>query len=76
MHRIGIVYAPDYVVNAGGLISVYDEYEYGNTRVKRVEERIHNIKKTLKKILDESKREKVPTNIVADTMAKEIIASY
>ena len=40
LHRIGIVYAPDYVVNAGGLISVYDEYEYGNTRVKRVEERM------------------------------------
>ena len=40
----GILYAPDYVINAGGLINVADELEGYNerraTRVMRIEDRI------------------------------------
>lgn len=39
----GIVYAPDFVINAGGIINVYAELEgYGKTEIMRKTENIYN----------------------------------
>jgi leucine dehydrogenase len=39
----GIVYAPDFVINAGGIINVYAELEgYGKSEIKRKTENIYN----------------------------------
>ncbi|MBU0570250.1 amino acid dehydrogenase [Patescibacteria group bacterium] len=75
LHKLGILYAPDYVVNAGGLISVYDEYEYGNSKVKRVTEKVKKIGDTLEKIINESKKMRKTTISIADKMAKRTINS-
>src|SRR3989344_2026709 len=75
LYKKGILYAPDYVTNAGGLISVVDEYEYGNHRVRRVTQRVEMIKNNIKKIIEESKQKNKPTNMVADKMAKELQAN-
>lgn len=72
LHKSGILYAPDYVVNAGGLISVVDEFEYKDYRVKRVKERVAKIGKSLRKIIRKSERENRATNLVADEMAEEV----
>jgi len=40
----GVLYAPDYIVNAGGIMSVADEFTYGEFDKRRVKESIHNIK--------------------------------
>jgi len=69
----GILYAPDYVINAGGLINVADELEGYNERratklVMRIEDRIRSI-------ITISKRDGVPTNVAADTLALERIAA-
>lgn len=69
-----ILYAPDYVINAGGLISVVDEYEHGNAEDKRITERIVNIANTLEEIFQKSRGKQKPTNEVADIIAKEIIS--
>jgi len=67
----GILYAPDYVINAGGLINVADELEgYDKTRATR---RVARIYDSVKSIIAISKRDGVPTNVAADTLALERI---
>ena len=67
----GILYAPDYVINAGGLINVADELEdYDKTRATK---RVAHIYDSVKSIIAISKRDKVPTNVAADTLALERI---
>jgi leucine dehydrogenase len=67
----GILYAPDYVINAGGLINVADELEgYDKTRATK---RVARIYDSVKSIIAISKRDKVPTNVAADTLALERI---
>ena len=71
-----ILYAPDYIVNAGGLISVVDEYEHKGHRQKRVLERIAIIPKNLRKILARSKRSHRPPFEIANEMAEKIFNKY
>jgi leucine dehydrogenase len=65
----GILYAPDYVINAGGLINVADELEgYNETRATKRVARIHD---SVKKIISIAKRDGAPNNVAADTLALE-----
>jgi leucine dehydrogenase len=67
--QLGILYAPDYVINAGGLINVADELEgYNKTRATK---RVARIYDSMKKIIVISERDGVPTNVAADTLALE-----
>jgi leucine dehydrogenase len=67
----GVLYAPDYVINAGGLINVADELEgYNQTRATK---RVARIYDSMKKIIAIAKRDGVPTNVAADTLALERI---
>jgi leucine dehydrogenase len=72
LYKSSILYAPDYLVNAGGLISVYDEYEYKNTRVNRVEKRVEIVKTNMQKVIEISKKMKKSTAEVADQIARDI----
>lgn len=76
IHKLGIIYAPDYVVNAGGLINVYDEHILGKHDPKRVREKILNIKDILNKILIESLDRKRASNIIANKFAEKIFNDY
>jgi leucine dehydrogenase len=69
----GILYAPDYVINAGGLINVADELEGYNER--RVTKRVMRIYDSVKKVTAIAKRDGVPTNVAADTLALERVAT-
>ncbi|OCA92660.1 branched-chain amino acid dehydrogenase [Pseudobacillus wudalianchiensis] len=71
LHERGIIYAPDYVINAGGVINVADELNgYNRERaMKKVEQIYYNIEKTI----DISKRDGIPTYRAADRMAEERI---
>jgi leucine dehydrogenase len=71
LHAAGVLYAPDYVINAGGIISVAREY-YGGTEAQVTTE-IHDIPARLTEIFERSRRENRPTNAVADQMARERI---
>ena len=73
LHKKGILYAPDYLVNAGGLISVYDEYENNNVSIRRIIKRVKKIKNTMKNIILLSKKENKPTCMIANEMAEKII---
>jgi leucine dehydrogenase len=69
----GILYAPDYVINAGGLINVADELESYNER--RATKRVMRIEERIRSIIAISKRDGVATNVAADTLAMERIAA-
>lgn len=72
LYKNGILYAPDYVVNAGGLIAVAEEYEHPNLSTERISKRVLGIRDTLKLIIRQSKRTKSATNRVADRIAERI----
>lgn len=72
----GILYAPDYVINAGGLISVVEEYEHPTVDETRLQSKVNGIKDTLRAILSESKRLHKPTHRVADEMAQEHFKTF
>jgi leucine dehydrogenase len=68
----GILYAPDYLINAGGLINVYSEMS-GYTK-KRTMQLAENIYEATREVLKKSKLENIPTNIAANRIAEKRIA--
>ena len=69
----GILYAPDFAINAGGLINVADELGPGGYRRERAKAKTENIYPTLKTIFAESKRCGVASHRLAITLAQERI---
>ena len=68
---MGILYAPDYVINAGGLMNVFVELEkYSPERALQKTETIYE---NILAIYDIAKREDIPTNIAADRIAERRI---
>jgi valine dehydrogenase (NAD+) len=64
----GILYAPDYVVNSGGLIQVADEIEgYSEARATAKAARIFD---TTLRIFDLATAERVPPSVAADRLAE------
>ena len=72
--RAGILYAPDYVINAGGIISVAREYQGGATSAQ-VKAEIERIPLRLTEIFERARRENRPTSAVADEIARERLAA-
>jgi len=73
LHDAGILYAPDYVINGGGIINVASEY-YADATDEEVWEQVAAIGPRLTGIFEESASTGRPTNVVADEQAKTIIA--
>ena len=70
----GILYAPDYVINAGGVINLSYERESGYDRARAMTHtaRIHDV---AIEIFGRAERESRPTSDIADDMAKELPAA-
>jgi leucine dehydrogenase len=69
----GILYAPDYVINAGGIINVACEY-FGDVDDAGVTDLVAQIGPRLAGIFEEAARTGEPTNVIADRQARKIIA--
>jgi valine dehydrogenase (NAD+) len=74
LHNRSILYAPDYVANAGGLIYVADQLEVGGFNAQRVLDRTQAVEQTMGDIFRLSISQDLPTHVVADTIAKQKIA--
>ena len=72
LHARGVLYAPDYVINAGGIINVGLEYLGQGDRAE-VEARIARIPERLIEVWDESERTGEPASDVADAIARRLI---
>jgi leucine dehydrogenase len=66
-----ILYAPDYVANAGGVINVYSELAgWTSARSFRKADEIYD---TVRKVFEIARAEKVPTYLAADRLAEQRI---
>jgi len=72
VHQRGILYAPDYVINAGGIINVCTEY-LGDGDASLVRQRIEGIPVRLEQIWAESQASGRDPAAVADAMAQRLI---
>ncbi len=68
----GILYAPDYVINAGGVISVAREY-IGDSSEDEVLAEVSRIRERLEQIFDDAEKTGRPTNVIADELARRIV---
>ena len=67
-----ILYAPDYVINAGGIISVAHEY-LEDASEDQVLAEIGHIPERLQQIFAEAAETGQPTNVIADALARRIV---
>jgi leucine dehydrogenase len=74
LRKRGVAYAPDYVINAGGVINVSLEIAPGGYDEKRSLKKIDGIYDTLKRILKISRDEDITTAEAADRLAEQILA--
>ena len=74
LHRRGILYAPDYLVNAGGIINAASEIgmAYNPDRAREKTERIYEI---MGRVIDTSKSEEISTAKASDRLAQQRIDS-
>ncbi|MDB5695370.1 MAG: amino acid dehydrogenase [Sphingomonas bacterium] len=72
LHERGILYTPDYVINAGGIINVGLEY-LGQGDEAEVKARIARIPDRLVEVWNESDRTGEPASAVADAIARRLI---
>ncbi len=71
LFKRNILYVPDYVANAGGLINVVDELHSGGYSHKHVARHVQQIKKTVQEIIKQSRKQNKPTNEIADSIAEK-----
>ena len=69
----GILYAPDYVINAGGIVSCTREY-LGQSSEEEVRAEVGRIPERLLALFSEAKATAKPTNILADELARRLVA--
>ncbi|MEO8500664.1 MAG: Glu/Leu/Phe/Val dehydrogenase dimerization domain-containing protein [Vicinamibacteria bacterium] len=72
LHSIGILWGPDYVVNAGGLLSLL--YETKQADEEGVIERVRMIGPRLADIWQRSEEEELPPGVIADRIVEERLA--
>lgn len=75
LHERGILYAPDYVINAGGIICASAEYLRISTP-EVIRQRVGAIGQTLAEIFERSAATNTPTHRIADEMARQRLAVH
>jgi len=74
LKELGILYAPDYVINAGGIINIYFEQDENGYCADKATAKVGEIYQTLLDIFERADKENKPTHEIADVIAQEIIA--
>jgi valine dehydrogenase (NAD+) len=75
LDEAGVLYCPDFVVNAGGVIQVADELLPGGFDPARVATRARSIPATLTALLEVARDEGVSTEVAAERVAERRIAA-
>lgn len=71
MQKRGILYAPDFLINAGGLMCASSNYLYHNSDY--ADQQVETLYDKLIHLFERADREQLPTTVVAETIAKENI---
>lgn len=70
----GILYAPDYIANAGGAISSVDSLKPGGFNPQRAEATVAQIYETMERLIQLAQEQHLSTHRAADVLAEERIA--
>jgi leucine dehydrogenase len=73
LQRRGILYAPDYIANAGGTVFDTDRL-WGGVNPPRGMNKVAKIFERMKQVIAISKTQNIPTSLAADRLAEERIA--
>jgi leucine dehydrogenase len=73
LQRLGILYAPDYVANAGGVINVYGEV--AGWDAQRALDKADDIYDTILKVFEIADTQHIPTYAAADRLAEQRLAA-
>jgi leucine dehydrogenase len=71
----GIVYAPDFAINAGGVINIGDELIGDGYDPQRARRSVERIERTLAEVFERARRDGVAPGRAAEQMARECIAA-
>ncbi len=63
LHERNIFYSPDYIINAGGLISVC--YEWLNYTDSKRDVLVEKIEETMREVIDEALKKRLPSYLIA-----------
>jgi leucine dehydrogenase len=74
LRELGILYAPDYVINAGGIINVSIEVEKGGYDEARSRKKVENIYEALKTVFRMGREQKLSMNRASNLLAEQRIA--
>jgi len=72
LHDKSILYAPDFVVNAGGLLNVASEFFHVH-QLEFIKTKVEEIYQTTLNVFETADKENLPTNLAAIHLAKERI---
>jgi leucine dehydrogenase len=72
LQEMGIVYVPDYVINAGGVICVAEQLHGFDP--DKVAAKVDAIGETCRRVLDMARSENIPTSRAADAIAEQRMA--
>jgi leucine dehydrogenase len=73
LEQKGMVYAPDYIANAGGTIYDTDRLGIGGVSHERGKEKVSRIYQNMERVFEIADRDKISTYLAADRMAEERI---
>lgn len=72
LQQLNITYVPDYVINAGGIIDIYQQ-RFDNSSDQELRAKIEQIGSTVTDILEHSTREGIPAQSLANKLAREYL---
>lgn len=75
LQQRGILYAPDYIVNTGGLLSGLDSLNPGGFNRQRAMEQVSRLYDAMENIITISKEQNIPTYRAADVLAEQRISA-
>lgn len=75
IEKKGILYCPDFVINAGGIISVGAEYNKGGWKEDWVRNKTENVGNTVRSVIEEAKKRGQFPEVTAIALAKEKVAA-
>ena len=73
LEQKGMVYAPDYITNAGGTIYDTDRLGVGGVSHERGRAKVSRIYENMERVFEIADRDRIPTYLAADRMAEERI---
>jgi leucine dehydrogenase len=73
LEQKGMVYAPDYITNAGGTIYDTDRLGIGGVSHERGRAKVFRIYENMERVFEIADRDQIPTYLAADRMAEERI---